>query len=170
MGMLLFALALAAVNFNLMTVRFGTLFGLERSWNEFLEGYSARRYTVAAPEPSESEPAADVLISDVSGKVAAEDVWQDRLVEPLTEYYKLTDAQLKVMLLERKNAGSDDVNVRLFFEGRDGEVSYLWPSTNSRNGWWTPPCGTEDDVAEGLSDDVCPEEWMRDYAQWQSEM
>ncbi|MEK9152567.1 MAG: hypothetical protein AAB692_04320 [Patescibacteria group bacterium] len=160
LAMLLFALALSAINLEYATSRVGTLDASQQASSGFSAVDAA--YVPKPPEES-SVPETAVLFDDVSGKAAADPVIQSNLLDPLVDYYSMAGPSLKAVLIERKNAASEDVRVRLFFDGENQDVSFLWPSQRSSGGWWTPPCGSDDDLAAGRADDVCPAEWSAKY-------
>ena len=89
-----------------------------------------------APKPPE-KPTAKILTSVVKFREGELEKTQQNLIIPLLAFYDEQPEALSAVLIERKNTSSKDLNVRLFFA--DGkETSYLWPSTHSKNGIWTP--------------------------------
>lgn len=155
-GMLLLGLTLSAVNLALMTANVGTLTGLRESFANLQGNYASRRN---APQPLPSpEPAAISQASVIFSVIRYNDENEQTrlrmdLAAPIAEFYAESPwpAALTALLIERKNAGSRDVNVRLFF-GDGSETSFLWPSTNSSDGKWLPPCS-----ASGMPDrQACP--------------
>jgi len=158
--LLLAGLMLAAGNLALMTSKTGTLSGLSESWTGLQENYAMPRIMPSFEEPVvERDPAPVVLASVVSYRDGEESMLSEMLVAPVLAYYDLVDGpELKALLIERKNAASKDVNLRLFFA--DGkEIAYLWPSTHSEDGHWVPPCAASvEDVTEDLP--RCPERFQ----------
>ena len=142
---LLIGLVLSAYNLSLMTSTSGRADGLDDALEQSQLNYRDRG-SAPAPKPPTPEPAQrcepprpPVLFSVVKYREGEEASLQANLVAPLMSYYAgAGQSTLSAVLIERKNASSRDVNVRLFFV--DGtETSYLWPSTNSKDGVWTPP-------------------------------
>jgi hypothetical protein len=87
-----------------------------------------------------AKPLPPVLFSVVRFGAGEQATLDSDLVGPLLSYYAAATegSPLSAVLIERKNVASHDVNVRLFFA--DGtETDYLWPSTHSSAGIWTPP-------------------------------
>lgn len=160
--LLLAGLMLAAGNLALMTSKTGTLSGLSESWTDLQENYAMPREMPSFEEPEPvKDPAPIVLASVVSYRDGEESMLSEMLVAPVLSYYDMVDGpKLKALLIERKNAGSKDVNLRLFFA--DGkEVAYLWPSTHSKDGHWVPPCAARmEDVTEDLP--RCPERFQEE--------
>jgi hypothetical protein len=143
--MLLLGLTLSAINLALMTANVGTLTGLREAFADLQANYASRRIAsqpVPTPEPPMPQP--PVIFSVVKYRDASEEArLRMDLAGLIVEYYGESPwpAPLTALLIERKNAGSRDVNVRIFF-GDGSETSYLWPSTNAVDGKWVPPCST----------------------------
>ena len=140
---LLLGLVLSAYNLSLMTSAAGRADGLDAALSQSQRNYADRRLPPpAAPAMMEAQrcepPAAPVLFSVVKYREGEEATLRSDLVAPLMAYYAgQQDPKLVALLVERKNASSRDVNVRLFMS--DGsEASYLWPSTHSQDGVWVP--------------------------------
>lgn len=143
--MLLLGLTLSAINLALMTANVGTLTGLRESFSDLQSNYAMRRIAPQpAPVPAQVMPQVPVIFSVVKYRDAEEAATlRMDLATPIVEFYTESPwpAPLTALLIERKNAGSRDVNVRIFF-GDGTETSYLWPSTNAIDGKWVPPCST----------------------------
>lgn len=141
--MLLLGLTLSAINLALMTANVGTLTGLRESFSDLQSNYATRRIAPQPiPVPAQVMPQVPVIFSVVKYRDAEEAAsLRMDLATPIVEFYGESPwpAPLTALLIERKNAGSRDVNVRIFF-GDGSETSYLWPSTNSVDGKWLPPC------------------------------
>lgn len=140
MIVLLVGLGLSALNLWYMTDRSGTLAGVLSSMQSLQANYGSRLAPPPSPPKPEIEPVARqpvVLWSVAKYRDGEEASLQLRLVVPLLVHYSSAENAPKAVLIERKNPGSKDVNVRLFFT--DGsETSYLWPSTHSnQDGVWT---------------------------------
>jgi hypothetical protein len=124
-----------------MTSTTGRADGMGAAFADSQRNYADRRVQPAPPAPPAptcAEPAPPVLYSVVKYREGEEATLRANLAEPLLAYYAGKQPSLSAVLIERKNASSKDVNVRLFFA--DGtETSYLWPSTHSQDGMWTPP-------------------------------
>lgn len=137
---LLIGLVLSAYNLSLMTSASGRATGLDAALTQSQRNYAERRVTPLPPAPP--APACPMqrpptLFSVVKYREGEEASLRMNLVAPLMQYYEGRSGLL-ALLIERKNASSKDVNVRLFFA--DGtETSYLWPSTHSTDGVWTQP-------------------------------
>lgn len=154
--MLLLGLTLSAINLALMTANVGTLTGLREAFFELQGNYASRR-TMPEPQPEPEPvvlPQAPVIFSVVRYRDAGEEAMlRMNLAAPIVEFYGESPwpAPLTALLIERKNAGSRDVNVRIFF-GDGSETAYLWPSTNAVGEKWVPPCS-----ASGAPDQpMCP--------------
>lgn len=160
--LLFLGLALAAYNLALMTTTAGDLSGLTQSWETLQMNYATPRnaYVPVEKPVVATEPTPVILASVVKYREGEEALLQQDLIAPIISYDEVTAGpRLKAMLIERKNASSKDVSVRLFYV--DGtESSYLWPSSNSSNGRWTPPCApTAGTVTEDLP--LCPERFQK---------
>jgi len=157
LALLVAGLALSAYNLALMTAKTGSLYGITDSWMTLKENYAMTGTGEPIPEPviEDLKPAPIVLSSVVAYRDGEEALLQENLVAPVLSYYEVAEGPYpKALLIERKNAGSRDVNVRLFFS--DGvETAHLWPSTNAVDGRWVPPCApTLEEVTEAAP--LCP--------------
>ncbi len=105
----------------------------------------------AAVAPAPVRPIPPVLTSVVKFRDGELESMQANLINPMMDFYATEPLShaLTAVLVERKNASSQDVNVRLFFANGE-ELAYLWPSTHSKDGVWTPPCAR--DVATATID------------------
>lgn len=168
MAALLIGLALSAYNLSLMTTTKGSLNGMTGAFSQFQQNYAMRRTPAPAVKPVQEapkceEPQPPVVFSIVKFREGEEAMLRTNLAEPLSAYYAEArwPVALSAALVERKNASSRDVNVRLFFA--DGtESSFLWPATNSKDGWWTPPC-TSDAATAGANLPLCPPSFSARY-------
>ena len=138
---LLIGLVLSAYNLSLMTSASGRATGLDAALTQAQQNYAERRVTPTPPPPppaacpQQRPPALFAVVKFREGEEAS---LRANLVAPLMQYYEGRQPALLALLIERKNASSRDVNVRMFFS--DGtETSYLWPSTHSSGGVWTQP-------------------------------
>lgn len=136
---LIVGLALSAYNLSLMTSAWGRAEGLDDALTQSQRNYVARRPAPAPAAPVCEAPKPSVLFSVVRYRDGEEAALRANLADPLLAYYGSgSRTPLQAVLIERKNAASRDVNVRLFFA--DGtETTYLWPSTHAKDGVWTPP-------------------------------
>jgi hypothetical protein len=155
---LLVGLALSVYNLSLMTTQAGTLSGVSQSFQELQANYASR--TTPQPRPPSERavetPAPPVVFSVVMFRDGEEASLRTNLAEPLAAFYQemRSPAALSAALIERKNASSKDVSVRLFFA--DGkERAFLWPSSNSQDGRWVPPCAG-DPAAPAAGLPACP--------------
>lgn len=138
LALLLLCLGLSCVTLALMITNVGTLDGLRGAFAELQVNYATRREAPPiAKEPV--APAPPVLFSVVRFREGEEARIRMDLIEPLLAHYARTPfpSALAAMLIERRNPGSRDVRVRLFF-GDGTETSYLWPSTHAEDGKWVP--------------------------------
>ena len=159
---LLIGLALSVFNLWLMTSQAGTLSGVTESFDVLQKNYAQRTTSPQKSAPpdamvkKEAETKPVVMFSVVKFRDGEEGALRSALTEPLTAFYAEArwPVPLTAVLVERKNASSKDVNVRLFFS--DGsEQAYLWPSKNSDGGKWVPPCSA-DPVAASTNLPLCP--------------
>lgn len=158
---LLIGFALSVYNLSLMTSKTGALAGVSSSFADLQRNYASRRTAPPAPQPAptrlqQEESAPPVVFAVVRYREGEEAALRANLAEPLAAFYQEMRAPspLAAALVERKNAASKDVNVRLFF--MDGsERAFLWPSSNAQDGKWVPPCaGDPAATAAGLP--ACP--------------
>lgn len=155
LAVLLLGLALSAINLALMTTNVGTLEGLRGSFADLQSNYASRRVPPPAPVPQPAPPQAPVIFSVVRFQDDGEEArLRMDLAAPIVEYYGETQwpAPLTALLIERRNASSRDVNVRIFF-GDGSETAFFWPSTNSVDGKWVPPCSPAGDTPD---EPICP--------------
>lgn len=132
---LLVALALSAYNLTLTIGTTGELNGLSQSWDALLGNYGTR--IIASAEARSAVDSSPVLLwSIVHFRTGESETLPRDLVGPIFAHYETSDNPVSVLLVERKNVNSRDVNVRLFF--KDGtELSYLWPRTHAtEDGVW----------------------------------
>ncbi|HSD11946.1 MAG TPA: hypothetical protein VLC10_00160 [Patescibacteria group bacterium] len=164
---LLVGLALSVYNLSLMTSKTGALAGVSSSFADLQRNYASRRVAPPTPQPAparvQEEPAPPVVFAVVRYRDGEEATLRANLAEPLAAFYQemREPSPLAAALVERKNAASKDVNVRLFF--KDGsERTFLWPSSNAQDGKWVPPCaGDPAAIAAGLP--VCPPRFTARY-------
>lgn len=165
---LLVGLALSVYNLSLMTTQSGRLVGVTQSFEGLQRNYAERRTQAPAPAPEPpalppEEPAPPVVFSVVRYRAGEEAALRANLAEPLAAFYREMRAPspLAAALIERRNASSRDVNVRLFFT--DGsEHAFLWPAADAQDGKWIPPCaGDLTAPASGLP--ACPPAFSARY-------
>jgi len=165
---LLIGLALSAYNLALMTSAKGNLDGMTRSFSQVQDNYAMRRSPMPVVKPVQEapkceEPKPPVVFSVVKFREGEEALLRANLAEPLAAFYAESrwPVAVSAVLIERKNASSKDVSVRIFFA--DGvEGTFLWPSTNAENGMWTPPC-TIDQAKATVDAPLCPPTFAARY-------
>lgn len=172
---LLLGLGLAFTNLVYMTEHTGSVVALWTSLDQLSENYRLNGRGRRAPmmaelkemaeklviEKESEAPRAVVVYSVISYREGERETLAQRLAAPLVDYYHDAggEPRLDVVLIERKNAGSKDVNVRLFFS--DGtEERFLWPRTHSEDGWWLPPCVIQTSNGE---EKACPARFLGTY-------
>ena len=162
LGVLLLGLVLAASNLWLMTGQTGSLNGLRESWQSLLGNYGAHRAAKPAPQPAPEpeKPSVKLLYSVANGEDVLPGL-QEKLADPIVDYYKMSGAELSAVLIERKQPLSKVVRVRLFFvDGSESE--FLWPFTDKASDWWVPPC-TLGEPEPDLP--ACPADFLAKYPQ-----
>lgn len=109
--------------------------------------------------PPVSMPA--ILTSVVRFQEGEEMLLQKNLIAPLLAFDSMmTEPKLEAVLIERTNASSRDVRVRLFT--KDGaETGYLWPSTHSEEGMWVSDCVDTIEEIDVRHPTLCPEGYVR---------
>ena len=131
----LIALGIASYNITLA-------YDLRKTSESLYDGAILSR-DITAPRPAIRKPVVTkqdmpVLWSTVTLREGERESLEANLVAPLLADAKETNAPWVAMMVERKNAASRVVNVRLW--DKDGaETSYLWPTTHAdENGMWIP--------------------------------
>lgn len=160
-SMLIICLSLSVTNLLFMTSVTSQWNAVSAAWAETLKNYGA--VTTDAPHAAvATSPSALDQVTMLYSVAGGTDIIPDlesRVVAPAVAYYEAVGQPLKATLIERKNASSKSVLMRLFFLD-DSEQDVVVPFTGADGEWFLPDC---DASVQASSDRACPKEFVAQY-------